>query len=1285
MPEHVRKSRDNSSHSNSTPSSNWDPSTSFETPKTRKIQDLTSLPEEIEKEGNFGYNAGEIGSYTPKSPEISTNENESEISLKESQSPSNHSPNTNQSPEISSNESEISEISLKEDQSPASAAEQTNSSLEISSNESEISLKEAQYPSNPSQDTNQSQEILNSDSEAETIQRQPETSAPKPEKQPSPVIGNLIDVRIGTLQPTETPIQPKFNLFGWENGYESPSISRGDPVLNRLNSFREEEPDSQEIPQNQESTQTEALEPQSEKTAELLQTKEIPTLPAPIEQNPENNIQRKERETNKLTLEKFSPEIQEKPPNQTNQLSRNTARSIQNKLKIRTNNTLQAKEDEKKGDEKAGFTDRVGYVIEAAKQMPNHFMGQLSEEVLGMNLSEPLPFERTEGACAKCDIPSSATESNVGKVAGENNEAAAFLKKTEFTENDIAVEEVAPFEPESELVEKIPDGGEIEFGESNNPANSMAAIKAEIAGTELGDSQITNSLPENQTGGCCDDAETTEAKLQEMMAQKVESVAGGEKQGEAAQETSIPDSMKTIGPLTVGQRARYMSHQMIQGVKQWFSANWGKLLAGAIAALTAFIGLNILTGGAITAALPALMQVIGVVMGGVALANIAGHIRNYLSQGWGGDIEKSSQSLARGLAAGAVELVFALLFNAGAVIKAFKSGFKGTTKAAAGAAKETVKTTVKSIKELGEISAKGAKTAFKNGKIMLQGVKSGFARGANSLDDLASSLVNKLRFKKFKIRRQGGKLELWGEINPWILVAKADKPDEWEVKQVSFKGKGRKKLGDRIEYEGREAIVVGIKNEESIVVKELKQEHEKYSKSVYEIFGDQGLRSRAAKAKKLSKTTDEWLEWAKNNPDEVQNLNVQGVIQEYGEAYPKEVDKFLSEWFSGKYTRNLRNSKHVEDLGTLGIPKDVLENIANDPELSKLALMLRPSNAAHATGTRQLTLPKPGTIHIEVPKGTSMPVKDLGKNAKSNLETGFLEVKIEIDGDYKFLAFVEDDNGAIRLLPREEATGLKPATSDKVKNSTDLIAIPEGNVTTSISSMYTPPVSTSLGNPERGLVGTSLYKEGKKVEYLAVSPDQGKTYYLEEAKNLLDEQGNLRPDLDLMVVGSDIDLLAVLSPNGELNNIADVKQFASQHPEMFNALLEAFSTNRPGVNPLTKEGTTFKFPTAATDIQHGPQVPYLVDELLKDAIDDPRQLQKIKQMSRQNIQKYISQYRQKIREEKFRKQVELILGMGDGKTVLTIKGKNYTIPLRDVPMLYRLLGHEFPIEAYLPI
>jgi hypothetical protein len=444
-------------------------------------------------------------------------------------------------------------------------------------------------------------------------------------------------------------------------------------------------------------------------------------------------------------------------------------------------------------------------LVAAAKQMPGNFMGQLSEEVLGMNLTEPLPFERSKEDCAKCDMPATAKGGEATAKGGDDK--AALLNKTQFTEEDFAVDQVASFDVDPEFVASLnlQEGGEVEFGESNDPANSMEAIKAELGGGETEVEAPAGAAPggEKAGGGCCDDEQTAEAKLQEMMAQKPEGAEATQKQGKPAQQGDIPANMKTIGPLSVGQRAKYMSHQMIQGVKQWFSANWPKLLAGAIAALAAFVGLNILTGGAITAALPALMQVVAVVMGGVALANIAGHIGNYLSQGWAGNIGGAAKSLARGLAAGAVELVFALLFNAGAVIKALKGGLKGTAKAAAGAVKNTVKTTVKSVKELGQIGMKGAKTALKNGKIMLGGVKGGFAKGTKSLDDMARQLVGKLRFNKFKIRRQGLRIQLLGHINPWVLLA--DGSVEY-LEKSEVKGKN---VGDLVEVKGQKGIIVG--------------------------------------------------------------------------------------------------------------------------------------------------------------------------------------------------------------------------------------------------------------------------------------------------------------------------------------------------------------------------------------------------------------------------------------------------------------------------------------------
>ena len=548
-------------------------------------------------------------------------------------------------------------------------------------------------------------------------------------------------------------------------------------------------------------------------------------------------------------------------------------------------------------------------------------------------------------------------------------------------------------------------------------------------------------------------------------------------------------------------------------------------------------------------------------------------------------------------------------------------------------------------------------------------------------------------FNKFKIQRQGQRIQLLGHINPWVLLANGSM-EFVESKKLETTGSKPPKVGDKVKVNGEDAIVIA-RNKESIVVSELQKELPELRKVAYEVFGTRGLRNLATKTKTLPKTPQDWIQWAADNPDKVKGLNVQGVVEEYGNAYPEAVNKFLTEWVSGKFTRRMKNSRHVGDLNSLGMPVEVLDRLTmpikkvNKEEkealkkLRKLALMMRPSNPAHATGTRDITLAKP-TNSIPVPQGTSMHIKDIAKNAKENLTTEFMEVTIKVDEEYRKFAFVHDE-GAIRLLPSEQATGLKPATKEMLENNTALIPLPEGNVTTAISSQYTPPVSTGLGDKARGLVGTSLYKDGEEIKYLVVSRDKGKTYYLEEAKNVLDEKGNIPTNSDVMIVGSDIDLLAILSPNGEFNNIAAILDFAKKHPETFNALLEAFRASKRKVAPLEKEGKTFKFPSPASDIQHGPQIPYLIDELLQRATQGNLTREELKQMPRQELQQYISKYREQLGEKKFRKEVEAILGTADVRTVLTIKGKIYTIPVRDVPMLYKLLGHEFPIAAYLPL
>lgn len=430
----------------------------------------------------------------------------------------------------------------------------------------------------------------------------------------------------------------------------------------------------------------------------------------------------------------------------------------------------------------------IGNLVDAAKQMPDHFWGQATEELIGMDTGEPLPIERSAP-------PKPEESAEVALEAGTlPAEDIALLNRPVLGENDVAVDNVPTEELDPEFIAStnLKEGEELVFGESTDPSRSIEAIKAEMMGAPEAPS-ITPSEEEGTAAGTeatLTQEQIAEKELQELMAREPEGGCTKEKSAEPAKGNEVPEAMK-IGPLTPGQRARYLLHQMKQGISQWFSCNWPWLLAGAVAALVGFIALNIVTGGAILAALPLIMQIVGAIMVGVALARVVSYVGDYLSQGWAGSIVTAAKSLARGLAVGAIELIFALLFNAGAVIKALKGGIKGAAKAAAQAAKATVKTTLKSVKELGKLGVKAGKATLKNGKLFFKGLKSGFSKGVKSLDDMAKRLWKRLRFKKFKIRIKNRRFQLLGYINPWILLSNGD--IEW-VDELTKKGK----IGEKV-------------------------------------------------------------------------------------------------------------------------------------------------------------------------------------------------------------------------------------------------------------------------------------------------------------------------------------------------------------------------------------------------------------------------------------------------------------------------------------------------------
>jgi hypothetical protein len=412
---------------------------------------------------------------------------------------------------------------------------------------------------------------------------------------------------------------------------------------------------------------------------------------------------------------------------------------------------------------------------ESAAMVGDHFLGQVQEEGIGVDLTKPLPIEKPTAD------PPLATVAQGAVAAGtiSASDAALYDRKT-LAADDVEVDPVAQLDLHPDLVAKVlPEAakGDYTFAENtaagDQPAGVLGASLASQAGVgaQAGGATTEPGVPGPAQGAPANAIPTDpEEQLTYLESQEIPHTCGETKKEEPAKDDALPAHMRVYGPFTSGQRFRYMWGQIKKGISQWWSCNWGKVVAVfAVGALIALL-LGILTGGAIFSAIPPLLQIVAALLVGVAVMRAASWVGDYLKLAWGGDLAGGAKALARGFAILLIELVFALLFNAGAVIKALKSGVMGTVKAAAGAAKSAVKTTLKAGAEFGHAAATAFKAGVKNSKLIIAGFRNGFGQGMRTIGQLTRELFGKLRFKGFFFRLRGRMLELWGRFNPEVKL-----------------------------------------------------------------------------------------------------------------------------------------------------------------------------------------------------------------------------------------------------------------------------------------------------------------------------------------------------------------------------------------------------------------------------------------------------------------------------------------------------------------------------------
>ncbi|WP_340023434.1 hypothetical protein MHI24_31185 [Paenibacillus sp. FSL K6-1096] len=359
---------------------------------------------------------------------------------------------------------------------------------------------------------------------------------------------------------------------------------------------------------------------------------------------------------------------------------------------------------------------RIGALGQAAKRSFSHLEGKMWEYLLGVDISKPMDGEAAEG----------------GEVEQAEGAGAGAAANEKLSAEDIEMESVEQGEMDPALVQEanLKDGETKEMPGSRDPA-TMDSIMAEF--------------------------DTGAAK---------QSLGG-----------KIADGAKLRA-----NNAKMLFDQIKSYVIKWMKAHGLQIIAGIAGVLVVAGVAFVATGGAVTVLIPPILNIITVVMQAQAivsvaqsLAQAAGYIGTYLSQGWQKMIEPAAIALAAALAMGLVELAMAVGFKAigSGVKKAGQAAKKGVGAAASGV-KNAVGAGAKGIKSLlksgAKLASKSGSMIIRNGKIVIKSLQKGLMKGTKNLRDLLDRILQKFKFKKFKLERKGKHIRLYGEVNPWVLL-----------------------------------------------------------------------------------------------------------------------------------------------------------------------------------------------------------------------------------------------------------------------------------------------------------------------------------------------------------------------------------------------------------------------------------------------------------------------------------------------------------------------------------
>ncbi len=432
--------------------------------------------------------------------------------------------------------------------------------------------------------------------------------------------------------------------------------------------------------------------------------------------------------------------------------------------------------------------------------MPDQFMGQMSEEALGTDVTSPLKgTERTDPEISTfdnylsennqaldpqgrvIDLPiEEDAEMATGQVEGD---PGALPGKDPLSDQDFGLSPDSPVSMDDiEDMPQLADGESYELGgapegEAVETADLQSTFFGGARSMEGGDmagadvdatAGLEGAAPEKDYASMTDQQKLDD-QIDQMGMDVNEMDSKDTEPTKEEEETDPAGLVAKTGKLSVGDRLAFAGSQMLKGMEMWWNENQVSVYL-ALAGIAIVGGvIAFFTGGAgLIALLQVLMEIMMYYFIATAILRIKDLLWEFLELAWEGkQIKLAGEKLARALAVLISEFLFEyLLKKVGSVLKRIKALVKATRfgrKMAVAAHRTT-----KAIKA-GARTVKGV--IVKGGKYVMTTFKRGFGKGIKKLGELRQRILKKFGFKRIWLERHGRRLQLWGEFNAKVLLS----------------------------------------------------------------------------------------------------------------------------------------------------------------------------------------------------------------------------------------------------------------------------------------------------------------------------------------------------------------------------------------------------------------------------------------------------------------------------------------------------------------------------------